>query len=340
MEKIESVCEHSVTFLPVDFCLESRDIRRMADAKKGWFSRLREGLSKTSSNLSSGISDIFTKRKLDDEALEELEELLIQADVGAATAASIVAEFGEGRFDKEIEPQEVKKALAELITTRLNPVAQPLGLNQNAPDVVLVVGVNGNGKTTTIGKLAAQYKAEGKKVMLCAADTFRAAAVEQLQQWGERAGCPVVTGEAQADPASVAYQALERARQEQADMLLIDTAGRLHNKANLMQELQKMIRVLHKLDETAPHRILQVLDATTGQNALAQVEAFRELVQVDALAVTKLDGTAKAGVIIALAERFQLPIVAIGVGESAADLRPFSAEQFAESLVGLAEEVH
>jgi fused signal recognition particle receptor len=299
-----------------------------------WFSRLKEGLSKTSSGLSSGISDIFTKRKLDDEALEELEELLITADLGASNAAAIVAEFAQGRFDKEIEPETVKEALAALIAERLEPFSKPLELTATKPHVVLVVGVNGNGKTTTIGKLAAHYKAQGKQVMLCAADTFRAAAVEQLMRWAERSECAIVTGPEQSDPASVAYKALERAQNEGADLLLIDTAGRLYNKANLMQELEKIIRVLHKLNPEAPHSVLQVLDATTGQNALQQVEEFRKIANVSGLAVTKLDGTAKAGVIVALAQRFKLPIYAVGVGESIDDLRPFDATEFANGLLG------
>ncbi len=299
-----------------------------------WFSKLKAGLSKTSSGISTGIADIFTKRKLDDAALEELEELLITADVGAKVAAELVEEFSKGRFDKAIEPEEVKTALAALVAARLELVAKPLQLSENTPHVVLVVGVNGNGKTTTIGKLTAQLKADGKKVMLCAADTFRAAAVEQLAQWADRVGCEIITGADQADPASVAYQALERAKVAGADVLMVDTAGRLHNKANLMEELKKIVRVMQKLDETAPHTVLQVLDATTGQNAIAQVEAFRDLIDVSGLIVTKLDGTARAGVVVALADKFELPVHAIGVGEQVDDLRPFDAKEFAEGLVG------
>lgn len=340
----------------------------MTENRKNWFSRLKDGLSKTSSGISEGISDIFTKRKLDDEALEELEELLIAADVGAATAASVVAEFGEGRFDKEISPQAVKAELAKLLAARLEPVALPLEIDASRkPHIILVVGVNGNGKTTTIGKLAAhlskdsrrrgndeeinshepakaarpnllrreaEQKFGGKKIILAAADTFRAAAVEQLQQWGQRVGCDVITGAPQADPASVVFHAVEQAQAKGDDVLLIDTAGRLHNKANLMEELKKIVRVMQKLDETAPHTVLQVLDGTTGQNALQQVEAFRELIDVTGLIVTKLDGTARAGVVVALAEKFKLPIYAVGVGESVDDLQPFDPLQFAESLVG------
>lgn len=300
-----------------------------------WLSKLTSGLSKTSSNLSSGITDIFTKRKLDDEMLEELEELLIMADMGAGTAANIVADFGEGRFDKEISEEEVKAALAQQITKILAPVTVSLDIHkEHSPYVVLVVGVNGNGKTTTIGKLAHELTSQGHAVMLAAADTFRAAAVEQLTVWGERVGCDVVTGEANADPASVAYRALEEAKAKHIDVLMIDTAGRLQNKANLMEELKKIERVLQKLDDTAPHAVIQVLDGTTGQNAISQVKAFKELVNVTGLVVTKLDGTAKAGIVVALADQFKLPIHAIGVGEGIEDLQPFDAAAFAKGLVG------
>lgn len=285
-----------------------------------------------SSRLSSGISDVFTKRKLDDEALEELEELLIMADVGAGNAAKIVAEFAKGRFDKEIAPDEVKQALAAEIAKLLEPVQMPLDFAAK-PHVVLVVGVNGNGKTTTIGKVASQLQADGKKVMLAAADTFRAAAVEQLQVWGDRVGCTTVTGAHEADPASVAFAAMERAKAEGVDVLMIDTAGRLHNKKNLMDELAKIRNVLRKQDENAPQSVIQVLDATTGQNAISQVEAFRDLVDVSGLVITKLDGTAKAGIVVALAEKFGIPIHAIGVGEGIDDLRPFDAADFAGALL-------
>lgn len=298
-----------------------------------WLSRLKTGLSKTSQDLSSGIADIFTKRKLDDAALEELEELLIRADVGASASAAMVSEFAKGRFDKEISPDEVKSALAELIAKRLAMVAKPLELSPSKPHVILVVGVNGNGKTTTIGKLASHYTAEGKKVMLAAGDTFRAAAVEQLTQWAQRTGCPIVSGAHEADPASVAFQALDRAQAEGIDLLLIDTAGRLQNKANLMEELKKITRVLQKVNPDAPHHVLQILDATTGQNALSQVEAFREVANVTGLIITKLDGTAKAGIVVALADRFALPIHAIGVGEAVDDLQTFEANSFAMQLL-------
>ncbi len=301
----------------------------------GWFSRLRAGLSKTSSGITEGIGGIFTKRKLDDGMLEELEELLILADMGAGVAAKLVAEFSKGRFDKEISPQEVKEVLAEQIAVLLKPVTAPLDVTPAKPHVVLIVGVNGNGKTTTIGKMAAQLKAGGYTAMLAAGDTFRAAAVNQLKIWGERSGLPVIAGEEGADPASIAYRALEEAKREGVDILLVDTAGRLHNQQNLMQELEKIIRVMRKVDETAPHSVIQVLDGTTGQNAITQVEAFQKLVNVTGLVVTKLDGTAKGGVVVALAEKFKLPIHAIGVGEGIDDLKDFDAREFARSLMGL-----
>ena len=304
--------------------------------KKGWLSRLREGLTRSSSKIADGITGIFTKRKLDDAALEELEELLISADLGPATAAKLVASLAKTRFGKEVTPEEVKGVLAADIAEILRPVARPLTLQEGAkPTVVLVVGVNGSGKTTTIGKLAKQYRDEGRKVVLAAGDTFRAAAVEQLKIWGSRTGAEVIARETGADPAGLAYDALVRARESGADVLLIDTAGRLHNKADLMAELQKVIRVLKKLDPAAPHACLLVLDATTGQNAHSQVEVFREMTQITGLVVTKLDGTARGGVVVALASRFGLPIHAIGVGEGADDLRPFSPEAFGRSLMGL-----
>jgi fused signal recognition particle receptor len=303
--------------------------------KKGWFSRLTQGLKRSSSKLGEGITGIFTKRKLDDDALEELEELLIQADLGVATSARIAGEIARTRFDKEVSPEEIREALAEQIAPILEPVARPLTVDPaRKPHVVLVVGVNGSGKTTTIGKLATQFRAEGTSVMLAAGDTFRAAAVEQLQIWGERTGCPVVAKETGADAAGLAYDAVKRAKEEGIDLLLIDTAGRLHNKADLMAELEKVVRVIKKLDESAPHDTLLVLDATTGQNALQQVQTFKELTQVTGLVLTKLDGSARGGILVALAEKFALPVHAIGVGESAQDLRPFEAKAFARALTG------
>lgn len=306
-------------------------------AAGGWFSRLRTGLSKSSSRLTDGISGIFTKRRLDDETLEALEELLITADLGPATAARLTANLARTRFGKEITGEEVRSLLAADIAEILAPAARPLDLNLSLrPHVVLVAGVNGTGKTTTIGKLAQSWRNQGLSVMLAAGDTFRAAAVEQLRIWGARTGCPVVARETGADAAGLAYDALEQARKENCDVLLIDTAGRLHNKAGLMAELQKIVRVLRKVDPTAPHTVLLTLDATTGQNAHAQVEIFESMVGVTGLILTKLDGSARGGVLVALAEKFRLPVHAIGVGEGANDLQPFDPKQFARSLLGLA----
>lgn len=301
----------------------------------GWLSRLKAGLGKTSTAITQGITGVFTKRKLDAESLEQLETLLIQADVGAAAAARIVAGFGKNRMDKEITEEEIKAGLASEIAKLLAPAAKPFIPGEQKPYVVLVVGVNGNGKTTTIGKFAHWLKGQGHHVMLAAADTFRAAAVEQLKVWADRNACPIITGAENADPASVAYKAIEEARAQQSSVLLIDSAGRLHNKSNLMAELQKIIKVMKKVDETAPHAVIQVLDATTGQNALSQVDVFKAMVNVTGLVVTKLDGTAKGGIVVALAEKFGLPVHAIGVGEGIEDLRPFTAEDYAKNLVGL-----
>jgi fused signal recognition particle receptor len=305
-------------------------------ANRGWLARLKAGLSRTSGKLGDGITGIFTRRRLDEAALEELEELLISADLGVATAAKLTADLARERFDKDVSPEEVRGALAADVAGILEPVARPLAVDpSHRPHVILVVGVNGSGKTTTIGKIAKNESDRGRKVMLAAGDTFRAAAIDQLRIWGERTGCPVVARAPGADAAGLAYEALERARAEGADLLLIDTAGRLHNKADLMAELQKICRVLKKLDPEAPHDCLLVLDATTGQNAHAQVETFKELVQVSGLIVTKLDGSARGGVLVALAERFGLPVHAVGVGEGVDDLKPFTARDFARSLMGL-----
>ncbi|MEX0696912.1 MAG: signal recognition particle-docking protein FtsY [Dongiaceae bacterium] len=307
-----------------------------AAPRPGWFARLREGLGRSSTRLSEGIAAVLTRRRLDAAALEQLEELLVAADLGPATAARLTADLAKTRFDKEVTAEEVRAALAEDIAAILAPVARPLVLDPaHRPHVVLVVGVNGTGKTTTVGKLARLFAAEGRRPMLAACDTFRAAAVEQLKIWGERAGARVVAGEAGADAAGLAFDALEQARRAGADVLLVDTAGRLHNKAHLMAELQKIIRALRKIDPSAPHDCLLVLDATTGQNAHSQVEVFRQMTAVSGLVVTKLDGTARGGVLVALAERFGLPIHAVGVGEGIDDLRPFSATAFARSLMGL-----
>ena len=304
-------------------------------ALSGFFSRLKEGLSRSTQKLSSSITAVFTKRKLDDAALDELEELLIGADLGPSVAGRVIAAFRRSRFGTDVTDEEIKTALADEITTILEPVAKPLVIDaSHAPHVVLVVGVNGTGKTTTIGKYAQFYRDQGLRPMLVAGDTFRAAAVEQLQIWGERTGAPVVFGKPESDAAGLAFTALERARREGIDVLLIDTAGRLHNKTALMDELAKIIRVMRKLDPTAPHSTVLVLDATTGQNAINQVEVFQDLVNVDGLIVTKLDGSARGGIVVALAEEFGLPVHAVGVGEKVGDLRPFVAAEFARGLVG------
>ncbi|GAB4529548.1 MAG: hypothetical protein Kow00133_18330 [Amphiplicatus sp.] len=304
--------------------------------KRGIFARLRDGLSKSSQKLSEGVASIFAKRRLDDETLEELEDLLIGADLGVAAAARATEALARDRFDKEVSEQEVKEALAGVVAASLAPFEKPLVVDRaRRPHVILVAGVNGAGKTTTIGKLAAKLRANGLSVMLAAGDTFRAAAIEQLQIWGERTGAPVVARAVGADAAGLAFDALKRAQAEGTDVLIIDTAGRLQNRRELMDELAKLVRVLRKLDPQAPHDSLLVLDATVGQNALNQVEVFREVADVTGLVMTKLDGTAKGGVLVALADKFALPVHFIGVGEGVEDLQPFSARAFARALAGL-----
>ena len=305
-------------------------------ALRGWLGQLRSGLARSSARLNEGINAIFLRRRLDDAALGELEDLLIASDMGVGVAGEVVEALRRTRFNQEVAPEEVRAALAEEVIRLVERVQRPLRVDlDKKPFVILVVGVNGSGKTTTIGKLAKQYRDEGKSVILAAGDTFRAAAVEQLQIWGERADCPVLTRPTGSDAAGLAYDALVRAREEGADLLLIDTAGRLHNKADLMGELQKIVRVLKKVDPAAPHAVLLVLDATVGQNAHAQAEIFRAMVGVTGIVMTKLDGTAKGGVLVSLAEKYGIPIHAIGIGESAEDLRPFEARAYAHSLVGL-----
>jgi len=302
----------------------------------GWLSRLRAGLSKSTDRLVDGIAAVFARGRLDDDALSSLEDVLITADIGPVTAARLAGSLGARRFDRDVTAEDIRTALAEDIAAILDPVAQPLTIDPtHRPHVILVIGVNGTGKTTTIGKLANALRQDGKKVVLAAGDTFRAAAVEQLKIWGERTGCAVISGAQGADAAGLCYDALETARRENADAVLIDTAGRLHNKADLMAELEKVVRVIRKVDASAPHDCLLVLDATTGQNALAQVETFQEMIPVNGLVVTKLDGSAKGGVLVALAEKFALPVRAIGVGEGVDDLRPFDGRTFARGLMGL-----
>lgn len=336
-----------------------------------FFSKLRERLSRSSSKIGEGLDGIVQdnptetplvppsgappekrtgllgqilgrapakaepRRELDDAMLEELEETLIQADMGVETALRVTANIAEGRMGRAVSSRELKGLLAGEITRIMTPVARPLPLYPRTPQVVLVVGVNGSGKTTTIGKLASQFRAAGKKVIIAAGDTFRAAAVEQLQVWGERAGVPVLTAPEGSDPASLAFDAMVQAEAEGADLLLIDTAGRLQNRQDLMEELAKIVRVIRKKDPSAPHNTLLVLDATTGQNAISQVETFRKLADISGLVMTKLDGTARGGVLVALADRFGLPIHAIGVGEQIDDLDAFDASDFARALTGL-----
>jgi fused signal recognition particle receptor len=301
----------------------------------GFLSRLKQGLARSSAKITESLGAVLVRRRLDDTALAELEEALVAADLGTQAAAQVIAAFRRNRFGREVTDEEVRAALAEEIATLLAPVARPFELDRTRrPHVVLMVGVNGTGKTTTIGKLALAWRAQGLRPVLVAGDTFRAAAVEQLQIWGERTGAPVIAGPPNTDAAGLAFDALTRAKAEGADVLLIDTAGRLHNKTALMEELRKIIRVLKKQDPTAPHSVLLVLDATTGQNALNQVEVFKEMVDVSGLIVTKLDGSARGGIVVALAEAFGLPVHYVGVGEQAGDLRPFAADEFARGLVG------
>ncbi len=308
-------------------------------ARSGWFRRLRQGLSKSSRSLTSGITDIFTKRKLDATTLEELEDVLIQGDLGIDMATRITEAVAKGRYDKEIDPAEVRRILAAEVEKVLKPVEVPFTFDETQkPFVILVVGVNGTGKTTTIGKLGAIATSEGYSVLLAACDTFRAAAIEQLSVWGERIGAKVVSRPTGADAAGLAFDALAEARRDGTEIVFIDTAGRLQNKTELMAELEKIVRVIKKQDETAPHAVLLVLDATTGQNAIAQADVFTRIAGVTGIVMTKLDGTARGGILVAIAERFKLPVHAIGVGESVDDLQPFDATAFARAIAGLDEE--
>ncbi|WP_122050603.1 signal recognition particle-docking protein FtsY [Asaia bogorensis] len=297
----------------------------------GFFSRLKQGLTRSTQKLNAAL----THRYLDETALEELEDELIAADLGPAVAGRVIEEFRTSRFGRNVTTEEIQEALATEIARVLEPVAQPFELKtEHKPHVVLVVGVNGVGKTTTIGKMAKWFRDQGRSVMMVAGDTFRAAAVEQLQVWGERTGAPVIAGKPGGDAAGLAYEGIKQARESGTDLLFVDTAGRLHNKGALMEELAKIIRVMKKFDETAPHSVLLVLDATTGQNAMEQVRVFRELVNVTGLIVTKLDGSARGGIVVALADAFKLPVHLVGVGEQVEDLRPFSAQEYARGLVG------
>jgi fused signal recognition particle receptor len=305
-------------------------------ARRGWLAKLAAGLSRTSSTLGRGVVDIFAKRKLDANALDALEDVLIQADLGLAAASRIREAVGGGRYDKGIDPEAVKAILAEEIARSLEPVARPLTIDASKkPFVILVVGVNGSGKTTTIGKLAAKFAADGLKVTLAAGDTFRAAAIEQLKIWAGRAGADIVAREPGGDAASLAFEALTHAKATGADVLLIDTAGRLQNRVELMNELEKIVRVIKKVDAEAPHATLLALDATVGQNALSQVEIFGRIAGVTGLVMTKLDGTARGGILVAVAEKFGLPVHFIGVGEGVDDLEPFAAHDFAAAIAGV-----
>ena len=304
--------------------------------KQSWWRRLSDGLKRTSSSLGSAVADLVTKRKLDRAMVEEIEDVLLRADLGAEVAARISAAVGEGRYDKAISADEVKTVVATEVETVLSAVARPLVIDAaRKPFVILVVGVNGSGKTTTIGKLASRFGSEGRKVMLAAGDTFRAAAVEQLTIWGERTKVPVIARWQGADSAGLAFDSLTAAKADAIDVLLIDTAGRLQNKAELMNELEKVVRVMKKVDAEAPHAVLLVLDATVGQNALSQVDAFLKTAGVTGLVMTKLDGTARGGILVALSAKYGLPVHFIGVGEGVDDLAPFTAKDFARAIAGI-----
>jgi fused signal recognition particle receptor len=310
-----------------------------AAPKENWWKRLRQGLARSSSSIAQGVADIFTKKKLSADMLEDLEDVLVRADLGVAAATRIAALVGKGRYDKQIAPEEVRTILADEVERVLAPVARPLEIDASKkPFVVLVVGVNGSGKTTTIGKLCAKFSAEGKTLMLAAGDTFRAAAIEQLRIWGGRMNVPVIARETGADAAGLAFDAIKAAKEQNVDVLMMDTAGRLQNRTELMAELEKIIRVMKKVDPEAPHAVLLVLDATVGQNALSQVEIFGKVAGVTGLVMTKLDGTARGGILVAIADKFQLPVHFIGVGEQADDLEPFTAREFARAIAGFEDE--
>ena len=306
--------------------------------KQGWLQRLASGLKRSSDQLTGSIAAVFTRRKLDQAMLDDLEDILIQADFGVDMATDVTDALRRDRFDRDITSDEVREVLAAEIVKVLDPVAQPLAIDAGQkPYVILMVGVNGTGKTTTIGKLASLFRAQGRSVMLAAGDTFRAAAIEQLQVWGDRTGAPVIKKPAGSDASGLAYEAVERARAEGVDVLLVDTAGRLQNRDELMSELEKIIRVIKKVDPSAPHATLLTLDATTGQNALNQVEIFGKRAGVTGLVMTKLDGTARGGILVAIARKFALPVYFIGVGEGIDNLEPFAARDFAAAIARTAE---
>lgn len=334
-----AIAETAATVLPKGFSTASElvvPVEETPQQKLTWFQRLRAGLARTSSQLTSQISALFTKRKLDEDTLDELEDLLIQSDLGVETAMRITGALSSERYGKDVSGEDVARIMAGEITKVLTPVAKPLQLDLNhKPHVILVVGVNGTGKTTTIGKLAAKLSGSGLKVMLAAGDTFRAAAIEQLKIWADRTGSEFIGTKLGADAAGLAYDAYEQARAKKSDVLIIDTAGRLQNKTELMAELEKIVRVLGKLDPDAPHTVLQTLDATTGQNAMNQVEIFRNVAGVNGLIMTKLDGTARGGILVAIAAKHKLPVYFIGVGEGVDDLEPFEAEDFAKAIAGV-----
>jgi fused signal recognition particle receptor len=308
------------------------------ETRAKWWQRLTGGLKRTSSALGGAVSDLVTKRKLDASTIGEIEDVLIRADLGLETTGRIAAALGGGRYASSISPDEIKAVVAAEVEKTLAPVAQPLAIDSaKKPFVILVAGVNGSGKTTSIGKLAAKFRAEGRTVMLAAGDTFRAAAIDQLKIWGERTGAPVIAREAGADAAGLVFDALRAAKERGVDVLLVDTAGRLQNRSELMDELHKVVRVMKKVDATAPHAALLVLDATVGQNALSQVEIFSKVVGVTGLVMTKLDGTARGGILVAIAAKFKVPVHFIGVGESVDDLAPFSARDFARAIAGIDE---
>ncbi|EJF97193.1 signal recognition particle-docking protein FtsY [Bartonella taylorii] len=339
-EKIPSFEAHSRKVIVTDIIREKKveefsSISPVEQKKTAWFGRLKKGLSLSSQRLSESIGDLFVKGKLDKQTLQELEDILIQADLGVETATRITDTLASSRYEKNLSPDDIHTIVADEIKKVLEPVAVPLELDlSHKPHVILLVGVNGTGKTTTIGKLAAKLTAGGLKVMLAAGDTFRAAAIEQLHIWGERTGSPVISTKLGADAASLAFDAYEKAKKANSDVLIIDTAGRLQNKTELMDELAKIIRVLGKHSPQAPHTILQTLDATTGQNALNQVDIFRDIAGVNGLVMTKLDGSARGGILIAIAAKYKLPVYFIGIGENIEDLQPFSASEFAETIAG------